>query len=102
MSFADHVTKSRRLALLRVLVENDGSANESVARTALAALGFAGRLGTFEAVREDIKFLAQCGLVKEDWYGGRVLVASITKRGVAYTLREVDPIEGVDYPAMGV
>lgn len=102
MSFADHLAASRRLALLRLLIENEGSANESVVRTGLGALGFAGRLGTLDAVRGDIKHLAECGLVQEDWYGGKVLVATITKRGVAYTRRQVEPIEGVEYPDLGV
>ena len=102
MSFADHLAASRRLALLRLLVENEGSANESVLRTGLAQLGFGGRLGTVEAVRVDIKFLAERGLAKEDWYGGKVLVASITKRGVAFTRRETEEIEGIEYPDLGV
>ena len=102
MSFAAVNAASRRLAILRVLTENEGSANESVLRTMLEALGFRGRLATVEAVREDLELLCQAGLIVQDWYMGKVLIGTITKRGVAYLARQVEPIDGIEYPSMGV
>ncbi|WP_372090296.1 hypothetical protein P7L66_13215 [Tistrella mobilis] len=97
--FAASVAGSRRLAILRALVEAEGAANESILRTCIQALGFTGRqLGD---VRQDLNHLEQAGMVETSWYEGRVMIARITKRGVAFTRREVDPVPGIDYPSIG-
>ncbi|RJF94816.1 ArsR family transcriptional regulator [Oleomonas cavernae] len=100
--YADANARSRRLALLRVLAENEGSANESVIKVALAALGFRGRLATDDAVRSDLDMLKEAGLIVDEWYQGRVRIATLTKRGVSFLARQVDPVSGIEYPSMGV
>lgn len=100
--FCTATAASRRLALLRLLREAEGSCNESVLRTGLGQLGFRGRLATEEAVREDLVLLKDAGLVTHDWYEGRVLVVHMTRRGDAYLRREAEPVPGVDYPGIGV
>lgn len=99
MSYATANEKSRRLALLRVLVEMEGSSNESVIRDMLRELGFAGRL--LGNTREDIQHLEAAGLVTITYYADKVMVAAIAPRGVAYLAREISPIDGVAYPAIG-
>lgn len=100
--YAATIAASRRLALLRVLVENEGSANESVLRSALAALGFRGRLATDEGLGGDLDLLSRADLIVIENYMGRVKIATITKRGVRYLAREVEPIAGIEYPSLGV
>jgi len=101
MNFAEANTRSRRLAILRLLAESEGTANESVIKTGLGMLGFAGRMATADAVRTDLDFLKDCGLVIHTWYDGRVLVVTLTRRGEDYLRREVEPIDGIDYPRVG-
>ncbi|WP_372069698.1 hypothetical protein P7L75_09390 [Tistrella mobilis] len=97
--FASAVAGSRRLAMLRALIEAEGTANESVIKTCLQSLGFGGRqLGD---IRSDLDHLERAGMVRTSWYEGRVMVAAITARGVAYTRREVEPVPGIDYPSIG-
>jgi hypothetical protein len=101
MNFAEANTRSRRLAMLRLLAESDGTANESVIKIGLGQLGFAGRQATAEAVRQDLDFLRDCGLIIHTWYNGQVLVVSLTRRGEDYLRREAEPIDGIDYPRLG-
>lgn len=96
--FVDHVTRSRRLATLRVLRENEGSANESLLRVCLHQLGFRGRNATDEALHKDALFLQGAGFVSIGYYGGRVRTQTLEARGLAYLERRVDPIDGIEYP----
>ncbi len=96
--FADEITRSRRLATLRVLKENEGSANESVLRVALHQLGFRGRNATDDGLRNDAEFLHKAELVTKEYYQGRVRTLVLTERGLSFLHRRVDPIPGIDYP----
>lgn len=96
--FVDDTTRSRRLATLRVLKENEGAANESVLRRALHQLGFRGRFQSDEALKGDALMLEAAGLVGIDYYEGRVRTLEITARGRSFLMRHVDPVPGIDYP----
>jgi len=96
--FVDDITRSRRLATLRVVRENEGAVNESVLRQALHLLGFRGRLQTDEALAGDAEMLERAGLVTIVYWEGRVRTLEITRRGRSYLDRRVDPITGIDYP----
>lgn len=96
--YADATAKSRRLATLRVLRECHGAANESMLRTSLHQLGFRGRFVSEDALGEDARVLAEARLVKQDFYQGRVMLLEITRRGLAFLNREIDPVPGVEYP----
>ena len=98
LDYADDTTKSRRLALLRVILENEGAANRSLIKVALNQLGFRGRLATEEAIDKDVEFLKTAGLVTVEWYRNIVQTVVIAKRGQSFLRREVEPIEGLDYP----
>lgn len=96
--FVDDITKSRRLCTLRVLRENEGAANESILRKMLHGLGFRGRLQADEALDGDADMLKSAGLVTIEYHEGRVRTLVITKRGLAFLGRRVDPVTGIDYP----
>jgi hypothetical protein len=96
--YADDTTKSRRLATLRVVLENEGAVNESVLRRALHMLGFRGRLQSDEALRSDAEMLERAGLTTTVYYEGRVRTLEITDRGRSFLKRHIDPIPGIDYP----
>ena len=96
--YVDDVTKSRRLATLRVTLENEGAVNESVLRRSLHVLGFRGRLQGEDALDGDAQMMKATGLVGIVYYEDRVQTLEITDRGRAYLKRHIDPIPGIDYP----
>ncbi|CAA0129555.1 Uncharacterised protein [Starkeya nomas] len=97
-TYADDTAKSRRLATLRVLYENEGSANESLLRVALHQLGFRGRHQSVEALAGDLKVLLAARLIQEEFYKGKVQTLVITDRGVAFLQRRIEPVPGIEYP----
>lgn len=100
MSFSEHLAKDRRLAILKLLVEVQGSANESVLRTGLEDLGHVADL-TRERVREDLQFLSDRALVKLTWFSDKIAVAHITERGVEVAQGRIR-VDGVKPPGIGV
>lgn len=96
--FADTTTQSRRLAILRVLRENEGAANESLLRVSLHQLGFRGLLATEEAIRDDGRWLAERHLVTVELYKDRVITLAVTDRGLAFLRRGIPPISGIQFP----
>lgn len=96
--YVDDVTRSRRLATLRVVRENEGAVNESVLRRSLHILGFRGRNQSDDALAGDADMLAGAGLVTVVYYEGRVRTLEITRRGMSFLERRIDPVPGIDYP----
>lgn len=97
----DRITRSRRLAILRVLRENEGAANESLLRAFLHGLGFRGRLVTGEALRGDGTYMEQVGFVRILLHHGSdsvVRTLEITGAGKAFLRREAEPVPGIEYP----
>lgn len=99
MSYAELLAEDRRLAMLRLLVESDGSANESVLQSGLELLGHHAGL-TREAVRKDLEFLNDRGLVRLEWFGDKVAVAHIKRRGVEVAEGR-ERVAGVKRPSIG-
>lgn len=97
-TFADDISQSRRLATLRVLHENEGSANDSVLRAALRQLGFRGLLQSDEAIAGDRAFLLAAELAELEVYREKVTSLVITKKGLAFLRRHIPPIAGIEYP----
>jgi len=80
MSYKNHLAEHMRLAILRLLAKSGGnySANDSILTDALPLLGFtAGR----DAVRAQIDWLADTGLVSSEDLEG-LLVVTLTTRGL--------------------
>jgi hypothetical protein len=99
MSIREELTRDRRLVILRILVEAGGSANESVLHNSVRAAGH--RIGvTREVIIEDIDYLKSCGCVKVEWFKDVVVVATITKRGVAVAEGHIE-VEGIKRPRLG-
>ena len=99
MSYRDHIDADRRLCILRVLVEDGGSANESVLETVLEALGH--RAGMERSVvRQYMRDLEKCGCITLDYYRDKIMVASITERGVKVARGQIT-VDGVKQPSPG-
>ncbi len=80
MSFKDFLQEDLRLVLLRLLKEAPGAANESVLHHGAQSLGHArARRGD---IRAELAWLAERGLVREEWVEETVLVARLTERGL--------------------
>jgi DNA-binding transcriptional ArsR family regulator len=100
MSGFDQVlAEDRRLAMLRLLVEANGEANESVLYTGLEMLGHRTEL-TRANVRSDLKYLEERGLVTLSWFGDKVCIAKISERGVEVSEGRTR-VEGVKKPKIG-
>jgi hypothetical protein len=99
MKFAETLAQDRRLALLKLISEAGGSANESVLRQGLFMLGHTAGI-TYQTVREEMRFLEDAGCVRLEWFDDKVAVARITKRGMDCVAGQIT-IEGVKKPSLG-
>lgn len=99
MKFAEALAEDRRLAMLKLLIESDGVANESVLTTGLSMLGHVAGL-TRQAVRDDLKFLEDRALIRQEWFHDKVAIAHIQRRGVEVAEGR-ERVEGVKRPALG-
>lgn len=95
MKFRETWIASRRLALLRLLREAGGAANESVLRQGLSALGF--NRETREDIRADLNLFREAGLVTQDWFENRLVVATLTDRGLDVAAGRIE-VEGIERP----
>ncbi len=93
MSFRDEWIASRRLFILRLLVEVDGEANESNVFRAVQQGGFS--RNTREDVRADLDHLRGMRCITEQYFDGRVCVVKITFRGEDAAHGRVD-VAGVE------
>jgi hypothetical protein len=99
-AFSEFLAADRRLVILRLLVEARGEAGESALEKGLRALGH--RVGVDrDAVRADLEALKERMCVVTDMVDDRILIAKITKRGVAAANGSI-VVEGVAEPSMGV
>lgn len=79
MSYAKHLTKDRRLVMLRVLANSPGySANEYTIEAVLEDLG---HVISNDLLRSEIAWLAEQLLITTSQVGG-VTIAKITQRGL--------------------
>jgi hypothetical protein len=99
--FKQFTIESRRLALLRLIVESGGSINESVAHTALTQmLGFP--LAARKDVRDDFEWMEERRLLRIDGLKGSgdqvLLIAKVTPLGLDAAAGRGEPIEGLQRP----
>lgn len=95
--YKEHMAKHRRLAILRLLKEVGGTANDSVLYSQCASLGFA--KATRTDVRDDLALFEKHSLITRNYHGGLV-IASITERGVDVADGKVE-VDGVEKPSLG-
>ena len=75
-----HIAANRRLAILKLLIESAGVANDSVLHTAMKAIGHVAELDR-TAMRVLIKELEERDCLTTEMVHGTVMVATITERG---------------------
>ena len=79
MKYSEHVERDRRLVILRITAEGNGTCND---RMLVTGLGHWGIRCTLETVRQSLAWLAEHGLVKlRTVPDSDVGVAEITRRG---------------------
>jgi hypothetical protein len=79
VSYSEFITEDRRLAVLRLLADQqDYALNDSVLHGALGRLGHG---VARDLVRDDIAWLREHGLVSVEIVAERVWVARLTERG---------------------
>lgn len=94
--FQSFITENRRLAILRFLAEDtDYSLNDSVLQTALEQIGFS---MSRDAIRADLAFLKDVGVVDYDIVLKSVYVAKLTEKGFDVAKGRV-VIPGIKRPA---
>lgn len=104
MTPAEQNIAKRRLTILRILYEVDGTSNTSSIETALRAYGFVGRALPFGCVEEDCRIMESHGFVfieRIEGAFGTVVTVHLGKIGVAYLNREVAEVGDVEYPKIG-
>lgn len=95
--FAKHLTEDRRLCILRILADVNGTANDSVLQTSLEMLGH--RHLSRDVVRADLNFLKYGGLITDEWLE-HIQICTITQRGVEVAEGRVY-VEGIKKPSLG-
>ena len=79
MNYSEHVERDRRLVILRLTAEGNGTCNDRMLVTGLSHWGIR---CTLETVGQSLAWLAEHGLVKVRHVpGSDVQVAEITRRG---------------------
>lgn len=79
MSFEQDWIASRRLFILRLLVEVGFEANEGVIIKAAERGGFA--RDTKDTIRRDLDTLVKAGCLTQDWLNSTLRVVKLTERG---------------------
>lgn len=95
--FEKQLMYDRRLCVLRLLYDYGGSANDSVIKAGLEALG---HRFSHQALLDDLRFLNANGCIASD-YVGTIQIVEITKRGADVSKGHTE-IEGVKRPSIGV
>jgi len=80
MSFAQEMDAIRRLAILKLMIEDGGLANDGTLLTALRAIGHVQMMDQ-TAVRRLLRELAQRDLVEVEMVRDTVMVAKILEHG---------------------
>lgn len=97
-TYPEILAEDRRSAMLKLLVESGGSANERILYTALESLGH--RLVTEENVRADLRFLEKAGAIRIEYFQERIAVAHILIRGTEIAAGKTI-VEGIKRPTIG-
>lgn len=96
--YPEHLAADRRRAILLVLRDLDGTANESQIELELFSCGHRQGL-TRDVVREELRWLADRDLVQVSWYRDVIAVATLTERGRYVSLGRIK-VDGVKPPTI--
>ena len=97
-NFNNHLAEDRRLRILELLRDANGSVNEDVIRISLQNLGHT-KLSR-RAVRDDLRFLISHGLIVDEWFED-LMVATLTRRGIE-TADGAVIVDGVKKSSIGL
>lgn len=100
MRYSEHLAANRRLAVLKLLIEDCGHANDSVLEMALREIGHRANLDR-AAVRTLMRDLEERACVTIDIVRDIVMVAHITDRGRMAAAGDVS-IDGIASPHAGL
>lgn len=93
--YDNYITEDRRLAILRLLAEVEGTASESVIHKALRDTLYPHWTRT--QAREDLDWLRQAGCVTHGWLNEDLLIATLSARGQDVARGDVK-VEGIARP----
>lgn len=96
-SYEDLLAEDLRLGLLKLLKAAGGSVNENALLPSLKATGHP-RL-TKDALRLELEWLREHGLVLVTWFDGKLAVAKLTQRGLDVAEGAVT-VDGVRRPSI--
>lgn len=99
MSYRELVAADRRLCILRLLLEDGGHGNERVLEKGLESLGHRAGLER-SVVRGYLSDLEKTGCITVEFHRDKIMVASITERGVKVARGQVT-VDGVAQPSPG-
>lgn len=99
MTYAEQLLADRRLCVLRLLLDQDGCANDRVLELGLLGLGHRANLDR-AYVREIVRFLETADCVTVELFQDKVMVAHLTERGALVAQGRIR-CEGVARPSFG-
>lgn len=100
MSYAADLDARRRLALLQLIIQDGGQANDGALLTAMRAIGE--RVGMDQATcRRLLRDLAERDCVSVEMVRDTVMVARVTERGRMAAAGDIE-VGGVHNPLMGL
>lgn len=100
MTYAESLAANRRLAVLKLLIEDGGHSNESVLELALRELGHRKGLER-DVVRQFLRDLEERACITIEMFRDKVMVAHITPRGRLAAAGDVS-IDGIASPHNGL
>lgn len=100
MSYSENLKANRRLAILKLMIEDGGESNESVLEMGLRSLGHVPELDR-RYVREQIRFLEEADCLVVTLFKDKVMVVKITDRGCAVARGGIK-IDGIAQPGLGL
>ncbi|RYY25226.1 MAG: hypothetical protein EOP62_14285 [Sphingomonadales bacterium] len=98
--YSEHLDANRRLAILKLLIEDCGTSNDSVLELALREIGHRKELDR-TAVRRLVTELEERACVTSEIVRGVVMVVKITQRGRMAAVGDVS-IDGIASPFAGL
>ena len=98
-TYAEEILADRRLVMLRLLLEDEGCANDKVLEVGLRAVGHRVNVDR-DYVRDQMAWLNEARCIRIEYAKDRVMVAHLTDRGAAVARGDLR-VEGIARPSFG-